>query len=136
MEKLVFIVDDDAVYLNFMKHHFQQMNGYKVELFKDGKQALAELPQKKPDLIILDHHLGNDERNGIYYLKQIKKLRSSPPTMLITANTTHEVKKQALKAGAETVIVKSDAFLVQLRTAIDEINTNKQKNILSRLFKK
>lgn len=135
MDKLVFIIDDDQVYLNFMKGHFRQMSGYHVETYPEAEEALKQLTGKNPYLIILDHNLNSDEKDGIYFLKKIKKIKSSVPTLYITANDSPTVKKDALKAGAETVIVKSNAFLVQLRTAIDELNAPK-KGLLSKIFGK
>ena len=76
-----------------------------------------------------------DVTDGIYFLKKIKKLKPPIPTIYITGNSTPAVKQEALKAGAETLIVKSDSFLVQLRTAIDEINAPK-KGFLSKIFGK
>lgn len=135
MEKLVFIIDDDEVYLNFMKNHFRQMSGYRVETFPEGEVAVQQLANKNPDLIILDHNLNHGAKDGIYFLKKIKKAKSAVPIIYITANNTTEVKRDALKAGAETLIIKGDAFLVQLRTAIDDINNPKKKGFFSKLFK-
>lgn len=135
MEKLVFIIDDDEVYLNFMKSHFKQMGGYTVETYPEGEDALKQLAKKSPSLVILDHNLNYGEKDGIYFLKKIKKAKSSVPIIYITANSASEVKRDALKAGAETLIIKGDAFLVQLRTAIDEINNPKKKGFFGKLFK-
>lgn len=135
MDKLVFIIDDDQVYLNFMKGHFRQMNGYQVETYPDGDEALKQLANKNPFVIILDHNLSNSDKDGIYYLRKIKKLKPSVPAFYITADDSPAVKKDALKAGAETLIIKSNAFLIHLRTAIDELNTPK-KGFLSKIFGK
>jgi DNA-binding response OmpR family regulator len=135
MDKLVFIIDDDQVYLNFMKNHFRQIGGYKVEAFPDGDDALKELTAKNPVLVIIDHNLSNPEKDGLYYLKKIKKAKPSVPVLYITSSNSAAVKQGALKAGAETLIIKSDAFLVQLRTAIDDINAPK-KGFFSKIFGK
>ena len=134
MDKLVFIIDDDQVYLNFMKAHFRQMKGYHVEAYPEGDEALKELSKKDPFMIILDHNLNNLEKDGIYFLKKIKKLKPKVPSIYITGDNSPEVKKESLKHGAKAHIVKSESFLVQLRTAIDEITAPK-KGILSKLFK-
>ena len=135
MEKLVFIIDDDEVYLNFMKGHFRQMSGYVVETYPNADAALTQLTSKDPYLIILDHNLNHGEKDGIYYLKKIKKSKPAIPVVYITSNTGSDINKNAMKAGAETVIIKSDVFLIQLRTALDEINTPKKKGLFSKLFK-
>ncbi len=134
MDKLVFIIDDDQVYLNFMVNHFRQMKGYVVEIYPGGDEALKHLESKKPFMIILDHHLEDSKKDGIYFLKKIKKMKSTVPAIYITSSNSDEVRKEAIKSGAKSVIVKSESFLVQLRTAIDEINTPK-RGLLSKFFK-
>lgn len=135
MEKLVFIIDDDQVYLNFMKSHFSKMEGYRVEVYANGDDALVQLEKKNPFMLILDHNLNDPERNGLFYLKKIKKAKSSLPVLYITSDNSSSLKKEVLSSGASTLIVKGDAFLVQLRTAIDEINAPK-KGFLSKIFGK
>jgi DNA-binding NtrC family response regulator len=135
VDKLVFIIDDDKVYLNFMKSHFKKMNGYHVEAYPGGDEALVELENKNPFLIILDHNLHDPSKNGIYFLKKIKKIKPKVPTLYITSDSSPAVQNDAMKGGAKCLIVKSESFLVQLRTAIDEINTPTKKGFLDRIFK-
>jgi DNA-binding NtrC family response regulator len=135
MDKLIFIIDDDQVYLNFMKGHFRQMKDYTVEVHSNGDEAIKSLEAKNPFMIILDHNLSDPTKDGLYYLKKIKKIKPSVPTIYITSDSSAALKKEAAKQGAETLIVKSDSFLVQLRTAIDEISAPKKKGILSKFFK-
>lgn len=134
MDKLIFIVDDDRVYLDFMMGHFRKMDGYNVEVYSGGEDALLTLETKKPDLIILDHHLDDPKKDGIFFIPRFKKINPKIPIVYITSNNTEAVKLEALRAGAQRVIVKSDSFLVQLRTALDELNAPK-KGIFAKLFK-
>jgi DNA-binding response OmpR family regulator len=134
MDKKIFIVDDDPVYLDFMMGHFRKMNGYSVYVFSGGEDALANLIAKKPDLIILDHHLDDPKKDGLFFISKFKKYNPKMPILYITSNDTEAVKLEALKAGAKSVIVKSDSFLVQLRTALDDMNAPK-KGFFSKLFK-
>lgn len=135
MEKLIFIIDDDQVYLNFMKGHFKQMNGYKVEIYSNGEEAISQLATKNPFMIILDHNLTDPSKPGLFFLKQIKKLKPKIPTLYITSDSSDNVKNDAIKNGAKNLIVKSDSFLVQLRTAIDDISAPKKKGLLSKIFR-
>lgn len=135
MDKLVFIIDDDQVYLNFMKNHFRQMKGYHVEAYPGGEEALEQLKGKDPFMIILDHNLNDPTKTGLYFLKKIRKLKPSVPVLYITSSNSQGTKKEVIKLGAKSLIVKSESFLVQLRTAIDEINEPKNRGVLSRIFK-
>ncbi len=134
MDKLVFIIDDDKVYLEFMKGHFRKMVGYQVEIYPSGDEALVQLVNKNPFLIILDHHLADPAKDGIYFLKKIRKIKPAVPTIYITSDDSTEAKKMALKNGAKSLILKSESFLVQLRTEIDDIITPKKTSIFSKIF--
>ena len=133
MNKLVFIVDDDQVYLQFMRNHFNQMEGYTVEVYSSGREAIQQLETKNPFLLILDHHLNDPAGDGLHYLALIKKQKPSLPVLYITSDDTGTLRSEVLKAGGKSLIVKSDSFLVQLRTAIDEINA-KKKGFFEKLF--
>ena len=134
MSRLVFIVDDDKVYLKFMQNHFSQMEGYEVEVYPSPKEALIQLETKKPFMMILDRNLNDAEGDGIHYLKIIKKKKSSLPVLMITSDDTDDVRREAVRAGAKSVIIKSESFLVQLRTAIDEIIVSSNKGFFSKIF--
>jgi DNA-binding response OmpR family regulator len=133
MEKLVFIIDDDQVYLNFMKSHFHKMEGYQVEGYANGDEAMVQLERREPFILIQDHNLVDPDKNGLYYLKKIKKLKPRLPVIYITSDNSTSLKKEVLGNGASALIVKGDAFLVQLRTTIDEISAPK-KGFFSKLF--
>ena len=135
MSKLVFIIDDDQVYLRFMQTHFNQMVDFNVEIYDSGSTALQQLENKTPFMIILDHNLNDPAGDGLHYLSLIRKKKPSVPVLLITSDSTDTLKKEAIKAGAKTLIIKSDSFLVQLRTAIDEITSVRQKGFFEKLFK-
>ena len=135
MDKLVLILDDDLVYLNFMRSHFRQMGGYVVEAFSDGDELIKAMGTKNPFMAILDHNLSDPTKNGVHYLKQIKKLRPTLPVIYITSEASDSLKREVLKLGVTVRIIKSESFLVHLRTAIDEIITPKKPGLLARLFK-
>jgi len=43
MEKIVFIIDDDPIYLKFMENHFRQLDEYLTQVFLNGSEALKAL---------------------------------------------------------------------------------------------
>ena len=50
MEKLILIIDDDKMYLSFMKVHFDNM-GYRVQIFQKGMS-----PWVSWECVILPHY--------------------------------------------------------------------------------
>jgi response regulator of citrate/malate metabolism len=134
MDKFVFIIDDDPVYLKFMKEHFKQLGGFHTEIFLRGDDAIEKIKIQKPYLVILDNHLEEPNKSGIYYLKLISKVRPRIPVIYITADTDPELRKTVEKMGVESYIIKDSAFLVYLRTALDEIANPPKKGLLKKIF--
>jgi Response regulator containing CheY-like receiver, AAA-type ATPase, and DNA-binding domains len=137
MEKVIFIIDDTRVYNTFMKVQLSQLGDYRVEAYETGESALKQLSNRTPFMIILDHNLeGNDSRDGLHYLSEIKKIKPLVPVLYITGDRSPALEKKALHAGANKLIVKSPNILEQLKEGIDEINNPRKVSFLSRLFQK
>jgi len=134
MDKFVYIIDDDPVYLKFMKEHFKMLGGFQTEIFPNGDEALKKIELQKPYLVILDNHLGEPNKSGVYYLKLISKIKPRIPVIYITADTDPELKNTVTKIGVKGYIIKDGAFLVYLRTALDEISNPPKKGILKKIF--
>lgn len=135
MDKLVYIIDDDPVYLKFMKEHFKQMGGFQTEVFTNGDDAIERVKTEKPYLVILDNHLAEPNKSGVFYLQTIKKLKSKIPVIYITADTDSELKKKVQAIGVDSYILKDSAFLVYLRTALDDLaSSGSKKSLLKKLF--
>ncbi|MCE7862274.1 MAG: response regulator [Bacteroidetes bacterium CHB5] len=136
MKKLVFIIDDDPVYLNFMQGHFKQMPDFETRVFQSGPEGIAALETTRPYLIILDHLFTNAPgKTGLDYLKEIRKKQSGVPVIYITGLNDEALKAKTKKLKVADHILKNDAFLIHLRTAMDKLN-QPAKGILSKLFKK
>jgi DNA-binding response OmpR family regulator len=138
MKKLVFIIDDDPVYLKFMNGHFRQMDEYQTQIFQTGSEALKALDQTQPYLIILDHIFLNDpDQTGLEYLQAIRKKNSKVPVIYITAVDEEIIRSKTKKLKVIDYLIKDDAFLVHLRTALDKLNSKPEsKGLLKKLFGK
>lgn len=134
MDKLVYIIDDDPVYLKFMKEHFKQLGGFQTEIFLLGDEAIKKIKEQKPYLVILDNHLEEPNKSGMYYLKLISKVKPRIPVIYITADTDPQLRKTVEKIGVSSYILKDNAFLVYLRTALDDIANPKKKGLLKKIF--
>lgn len=136
MDKFVYIIDDDPVYLKFMKEHFKLLGGFQTEIFENGDEALERIKANKPYLIILDNHLKEPNKSGVFYLKHINKVKPRIPVIYITADNDPELKKEVQKIGVSSYIIKNQSFLVYLRTALDELKSkSEQKGFFKKLFK-
>lgn len=133
-EKIVYIIDDDPVYLKFMREHFKQLGGFTTEVFLQGDEAIRKIKEVKPYMVILDNHLEEPNKSGIYYLKLISKEKPRIPVIYITADTDPKLKKTVTIIGVESYILKDSAFLVYLRAALDDIANPKKKGFIKKIF--
>jgi DNA-binding NarL/FixJ family response regulator len=134
MDKFVYIIDDDPVYLKFMKEHFKQLGGFQTEVFLNGDEGIKKIEVQKPYLVILDNHLEEPNKSGIHYLKLIAKVKPRIPVIYITADTDPQLRKTVEKLGVNSYIIKDSAFLVYLRTALDDIANPPKKGLLKKIF--
>jgi len=134
MDKFVYIIDDDPVYLKFMKEHFKQLGGFQTEVFLNGDEGIKKIEVQKPYLVILDNHLEEPNKSGIHYLKLIAKVKPRIPVIYITADTDPQLRKTVEKLGVSSYIIKDSAFLVYLRTALDDIANPPKKGLLKKIF--
>lgn len=99
----IFVIDDDPHILNYMQEHLA-LNDYQVDAFQNPAQAIEELKENKPALIITDVKM--DEMTGDDVLNHV--LRNYPETgvILITGfgNISHSVR--SIRKGAFDYITK------------------------------
>lgn len=131
--QVVWIVDDDTMYRNFIGGHLK-LFGYNTIHFSCGEDCLSQL-HTLPDLIILDHNLG-DGINGLETLQRIKEINAGIPVVYLSAQDDLSSAVQALKLGVFDYIEKDDSAVVRLKNNIDkirEINTVLKKRYQSQV---
>lgn len=105
MNKTVLIVDDLNTN-NFLLQSILENEGIKSSIAINGEEALKQLNIEKPALILLDIMMPNI--NGFEVLKKVKDQEKTEkiPVIFITAKVDNDLKKKAIKAGAEDLIQK------------------------------
>ncbi|HET7663286.1 MAG TPA: response regulator transcription factor [Rhodanobacteraceae bacterium] len=81
----------------------------------DGAQAVATVPQLKPDVMLLD--LRMPEMSGIEVLQALTLRGALPPTVILTTFDDDQLVLAGLKAGARGYLLK-DVSLEQLVEAV------------------
>ncbi len=100
----IMIVDDEEEIRDYLK---QELKGtYTLTVCIHGKDALLQLDQFKPDLIISDIMM--PEMDGISFCKKIKgNIETSHiPVILLTALSKEEDKAEGIDTGADMYLVK------------------------------
>jgi two-component system alkaline phosphatase synthesis response regulator PhoP len=104
-EKRVLIADDEPDILEIIKYNLQ-INGYIVEIAKDGDEAIKKAKEYKPDLIILDIMM--PKKNGIEVCKILRSQPGFNDTVIIflTALNDELSHVKGLEFGADDFISK------------------------------
>ena len=102
MTARILVVDDDVA-LAEMISILLRGEGYSPHQVFDGQEALTQIPDVKPDLILLDVML--PRLDGIEVCKRIREFSGVPIIMLTAKGDTTDVVK-GLESGADDYVVK------------------------------
>jgi len=92
--------------------------GYKVFLARNGKEGLALIFNKNPDIILLDILM--PKMDGLGFLKNLKKRKLSIPVVILTNMNNLPDKEEALKLGVEDYLLKCDFTPFEVEERIRE----------------
>ncbi|HWQ14287.1 MAG TPA: response regulator [Roseiflexaceae bacterium] len=109
MSERILVVDDSKLVTDIVKMRLS-MYGYEVRLAHSGEEALREIAQEVPDLLVLDVHMP-----GIDGYEVCRRLRDNPALddLRIIMLTSSEDKHAAFEAGVDDYLNK-DVDLLNL----------------------
>lgn len=102
----VLVVEDEEFLVRALKDNLT-IEGYTVNIAKNGGEAIKKIKKKKPDLILLDILM--PEKDGFYVLEEVKnnpKWKLVPVIILSNLGEDTAIKR-ALEMGADGYFVKS-----------------------------
>jgi DNA-binding NarL/FixJ family response regulator len=118
----VLVADDHDIVRNGVRMLLEEKPGWEVVAeAADGREAVEKAKLVRPDVTILD--LNMPELNGLEAAREI--LRSvSTKVLILTMCHSDQLIRQALEAGAQGYLLKSDAA-GDLVSAVDALRQNK-----------
>lgn len=128
---LLYLVDDDALYLKSLEIDFIEMNDIEVITFPSGELCLKNL-DKKPDIIVLDYHLSGINAkaiNGLETLEKIKNYNNQIEVIMLSSQDKIEVAINCMHFKAFDYIVKSETAFIRLQKSINAILAQKKMKI-------
>lgn len=99
----ILIADDEPILCTTLQKILSDQ-GYQVSACQRGDEFYAQLQETKPDLVILDIYLG--EENGIQLLKRMRSEGWEIPVIVMTAHSDVTLAVSAMKEGANDFVVK------------------------------
>lgn len=113
----ILIIDDEAAIQRLLQITLQA-NGYKTIVAGTGQEALPAAAMHRPDLILLD--LGLPDQDGQDVLRQLRTWYL-PPILILSVRDTEEDIISALDHGANDYLTKpfrSGELLARIRSAL------------------
>ena len=97
------VVDDEEPIRKALKRLLRAA-GLEAEGYAGGAEFLAAADARRPDCVVLDLHM--PRMSGLQLLRQMRKLGSQPPVVVITAHDTPETREECLSGGAAAYLRK------------------------------
>jgi len=102
-KRKILIVDDEKDVLDTINDILIE-EGYKTFLSYDGKDALRQINENSPELVLLDCYL--PEMMGIDVLKEIRKTNEDIAVIMMTGRGEEQLAVSLMKAGASDYLKK------------------------------
>jgi DNA-binding response OmpR family regulator len=119
-DKKIFIVEDDRFLHRLLADKFQQWKA-NVESSFDGEEAIKNIREKKPDVILLDIILpGADGFEILKTIKQEDNLKNIPVIILSNLGQEEDIEK-GMQLGAEDFLIKANFTLDEIVTKLTKV---------------
>jgi two-component system OmpR family response regulator len=118
--KIIFLVDDDTVFLKLMEIEFKQNTTFEILTFSTGEECIQKL-HLNPFLVVLDYQLDGiveNAINGINTLDLIKSINADIPVVMLSSQDKIEVAIDCMHHKALDYITKSETSFIRLLTII------------------
>jgi cyclic di-GMP phosphodiesterase len=114
----IMIVDDSREMASALAA-LLQLSGHTVELFSDGRHALAAITNHPPDLIILDVQMPDLDGYAVCTALKRDSTTWDIPVIMVTIEGEREARLQGIEAGADDYLSKPvDARELELRVQV------------------
>ena len=103
----ILVVDDEPSVRDALDRALR-MDGYRVQLAADGREALDALAHTPPDAIVLDVLM--PEPDGLEVCRRLRAAGDRTPVLMLTARDAVPDRVKGLDAGADDYLVKPFAL--------------------------
>lgn len=123
----VVVVDDDAPNLKLYSALVKRVLGEEAVAFDDPVQALEQLANLRPPVIIVDYHM--PEMDGLTFIERLRQLAAHEftPVIMLTAESAYTLGDRAIAAGATVFLEKPISmreFTAQLRQFASPVHSD------------
>ena len=129
---LVLVVEDEAALVTLLRYNLER-EGFRVAEARDGEEAMLQIAEQMPDLVILDWML--PLMSGIEVCRQLRRLPETRrlPIVMLTARGEEGDKLRGLDAGADDYITKPfspSELIARLRAVLRRAKPEREEETL------
>jgi two-component system, NtrC family, nitrogen regulation response regulator NtrX len=131
----ILIVDDEADIRDLVAGILDD-EGFTTRTARDSDSALAEIANRRPNLVFLDIWLQGSKLDGLQLLEQIKRDHADLPIVMISGHGNIETAVAAIKRGAYDFIekpFKSDRLILVATRALETSRLKREVKELKQL---
>jgi DNA-binding response OmpR family regulator len=129
---VILLVDDEERILNFLKTKLKMLS-YDVILASNGVEALDQVREQEPDLLVLDVMM--PKKDGFETLKELRTF-SPVPVIMLSARGDDSDRIKGLELGADDYIAKPfnpDELIARIEAIRRRLSSLERKNITREL---
>ena len=107
---LVFVVEDDAFFMEILKSKLSNNEKYTLTGFESAESCLENLNQK-PDIIVLDYNLNKENPKAINGLEALQTIKVKSPftkVIMLSGQNSFEVAAKIIELGVYDYVIKDD----------------------------
>jgi two-component system response regulator AtoC len=133
MEKILIIDDNESV--RYTLENLLEEAGFQVTTVEDGIKAIEEIKSKSYNIVICDMKL--PKMDGIQIMKEIHKIDSDMPVIILTAYGDIKNAVKSIKKGASDYLTKpfdNDEMVMTVRKVLDFKYLNQELEILRKKY--
>lgn len=103
----ILLVDDNPAVRRYLRAVLEQQESWRVSSeARNGVEALHNVLESQPDLIVLDYRM--PDLNGVEVAKQISKMYPKIPILMVTLHLSRQLSDAAREAGIRGACAKQD----------------------------
>src|SRR6202161_4599631 len=107
----ILLVDDNPAVRRYLRAILEQQESWRVcGEARTGAEALCQVLEAPPDLIVLDYQM--PDLNGVDVAKQISELFPKIPILMVTLHLSSQLAEAAPQAGVRRARAKHDIAAV------------------------
>ena len=114
----IFLIEDDAIYAEFIKRALGENSGYKINYFATAEEALGAVNGKLPDVLIIDYRLPG--MSGIELYEKIKsRITDDQKVIMFSALDDGNLVLSFIQKGVRDYVIKDEHVIESLKAILE-----------------